>query len=148
MKQNQSTHNQRGVSALEFTILAPLLFVLVFGIVEFGLLFYDKAMLTNASREGARAGIIAKSPRVTISEIKQVVLNYAQSHLITFGSDTLEEDNIDVNPDPSGLSFGDDLTVTVNYQYDFLVLPNFGALGWGNLGDPITLTAVTVMRME
>ena len=146
MKPKQSAGSERGVSALEFTIIAPMLFVLIFGIVEFSFLFYDKAVITNASREGARAGIVAQSPRVTEAEIDQVVLAYAQNHLITFGGGTLTADDCD--PVWEGMSFGDDLTVTVTYQYDFLILPNFGPLGWGSLSNPITIQAVTVMRLE
>ena len=153
MNSNQSTHNQRGVSALEFSIIAPLVFVLIYGIIEFGILFYDKVMITNATREGARAGIISRVPRLTDDQIQQVVLDYAQSHLITFGSNTLVKGNIlivrqDVNADNPPNSFGDNLIVTVPYQYKFLLLPNFGPLGWGSLSNPITIQAVTVMKME
>ena len=49
---------QRGAAAVEFAIIAPLLFTIIFGIIEFSLLFYDKAVITNASREGARFGIV------------------------------------------------------------------------------------------
>jgi Flp pilus assembly protein TadG len=59
----------RGASAVEFAIILPILILLVFGIIEFSLALYDKAMITNASREGARAGIVAQIPRVTDTEI-------------------------------------------------------------------------------
>jgi len=112
-------------------------------------------MITNACREGARAGVIARSSRMTKDEIQQVVLDYAQKHLITFGSDTLIKDDThipvewnDVNSDNPPKSFGDDLIVKVNYQYKFLVLPNFGPLGWVSLSNPLTIQAVAVMKME
>ena len=125
IKTKLSFGSERGVSALEFTLIAPLVFLLIFGMIEFGCYFYDKALITNACREGARAGIIARSPRMTDDEIKQVILDYAQKHLITFGSDTLTKEDIDIDPESrAGASFGDDLTVTVNYQYNFLVFPN------------------------
>ena len=54
--------DQTGASAVEFAIILPLLVVFVFGIIEFGLIFYNKAMLTNASREAARAGIVFRAP--------------------------------------------------------------------------------------
>ena len=57
-----SRRNQRGASAVEFALILPILICVLFGIVEFGLLMYDKAVITNASREGARAGIVF-SPR-------------------------------------------------------------------------------------
>ena len=49
---------QKGVAALEFAIILPVLLLLTCGIIEFSVALYDKAMITNASREGARAGIV------------------------------------------------------------------------------------------
>lgn len=48
---------ERGAALVEFALVFPILLLLLMGIVEFGLLFYNKQVLTNASREGARAGI-------------------------------------------------------------------------------------------
>lgn len=134
--------NQSGTSVVEFAIVLPLLLILIFGIVEFSILFYDKAMLTNASREGARAGIVFSVPKITIPQIQSVVNNYCQSYLITFGS-TPNLTTV-VTPDPTTLVSGDPLTVTVTYNYSFLVLPNFITF----LINPIPLSAITVMRME
>ena len=140
MKAKMRRNNQGGSSAIEFAIVLPLLVVLLFGIVEFSILFYDKAMITNASREGARAGIVYSDPRPTDGDIAGVVTAYCGSNLITFGSGTV---NTIVSRGGSGVS-GDPLSVTVGYQYDFLVLPNFvSALAGG-----INLTAQTVMRLE
>ena len=61
---------EKGASAVEFAIILPLLVVFLFGIIEFGIIFYDKAMITNASREGARKGIVFRDPRVSVSEIQ------------------------------------------------------------------------------
>ena len=77
--------DQRGASAVEFAIVLPLLVVFVFGIIEFGLIFYNKAMVTNASREAARTGIVFREPRVTVAEIQTVVANYCNGMLVTFG---------------------------------------------------------------
>ena len=52
--------SENGASAVEFALVMPLLFVLIFGIIEFGIFLYDKAVITNASREGARAGVVAR----------------------------------------------------------------------------------------
>ena len=50
--------SQKGASAVEFALILPLLMLILFGIIEFSLLMYNKAMITNASREGARRGIV------------------------------------------------------------------------------------------
>ena len=47
----------RGVAALEFVLVFPFLMTVLFGIVDTSLLLCDKAVITNASREAARAGV-------------------------------------------------------------------------------------------
>ena len=58
MQTRMITKNQKGAAIVEFAIVLPLILMFLFGILEFGLLMYNKAMITNASREGARLGIV------------------------------------------------------------------------------------------
>ena len=163
MKTKMTIKNQKGASAVEFAIILPLLLVLLFGIVEFSILFYNKAMITNASREGARAGIVFASDRLSEAEIKAVVNNYAATHLINFDpSQVLDMDNpppkhtdsvigdSDVDDAISNglIDSGESLTVTVKYTYDFLVFPNLTKLLGGSFAGIQNLKAVTVMRYE
>ena len=50
MKTQNQKIGQKGAAAVEFAIVMPLLVLLTFGIIEFSILFYNKAMVTNASR--------------------------------------------------------------------------------------------------
>ena len=50
--------SERGVAAVEFAIVFPLMLLLMFGIIEFGTMMYDQIMVTNAAREGARWGSV------------------------------------------------------------------------------------------
>jgi Flp pilus assembly protein TadG len=140
-------NNQRGASAVEFAIICPLLVIFIFGIIEFGLVFYDKAVVTNASREAARAGIVFQpDPRVDIAQIENVGLNYCNNRLITFGS--VSGPTITVPGGPC-VNSGDELAVTVTYQYEFLLLPDFLANFFsGGLPGSIDISAVTRMRCE
>jgi Flp pilus assembly protein TadG len=52
--------DERGVALVEFALIAPILFMLVFGIYAFGRAYNAKVELTGAVREGARA--VALSP--------------------------------------------------------------------------------------
>jgi hypothetical protein len=97
-------------------------------------------MITNASREGARAGIVFRSPPVTDEEIGGVVDHYLGSHLITFGSPTTATTTVTRN----GSNPGDDLKVTVAYTYSFLLIPSFIT----RLSGGATMVGETVMRME
>jgi Flp pilus assembly protein TadG len=138
--------SQKGAAMVEFALILIPLLLITFGIVEFGIIMYDKAMVTNASREGARAGIVLRNTAdgdynpLTDTEIELVVTSYLGNHLITFGSGSV---GVTCAPKEPRVS-GGQLTVTTTYSYDFLVLPNFVT----TLTGPINLSATTVMRME
>lgn len=137
MATRNPAQNEQGTTMVEFAIIVVVLLSIVFGIIEFGVLLFDQHVLTNASREGARAAVVSRVPRLPESDVIDVVEHYCQQHLVTFGDSALLTTVVDRN----GTSFGDDLEVTVTYPFSFLVLSNFG------LG-PVTLTAVTRMKME
>ena len=140
--------SQKGAAMVEFAIVLPLLLIMVFGIIEFGLILYDKAMITNASREGARAGIVYVDSSgggscLDQEQIGQVVNNYCANHLISFGGDP-ENPTVPDTVAVGNCVTGTPLSVTVTYNYGFLVLPNFIS----ELAGGINLTAQTVMRYE
>jgi hypothetical protein len=136
--------DQGGVAAIEFAIVLPVLVILLCGIIEFSIAYYNKAMITNASREGARAGIAYDDViRLTEAEIGEIVNKYAAEHLITFGDShdpVTVTDPIDGDPPASGL-----LRVTVSYRYDFLIFPQFVS---DMMEDFLNLTCETVMMYE
>ena len=57
MKMLNKNIDQKGVAAVEFAIVLPFLVLLICGTIEFGLMFYNKQVITNASREGVRSMI-------------------------------------------------------------------------------------------
>ncbi len=52
--QGSSDHSGRGAAALEFALIAPILIVLVFGIVEYGLVFRKQLTISNAVQQAGR----------------------------------------------------------------------------------------------
>ena len=131
--------DEKGASAVEFALLLPLLVLIIFGIIEFGLILFNQQVITNASREGAREGILFNSDnRPTEADIKKVVSDYTKDHLVSFQRGTEAIPEVPTGP---CTALGNDLTVTVSYQYSFLILDNFGFTG-------PNLTATTVMRCE
>jgi Flp pilus assembly protein TadG len=53
-----SRHRQRGAAAVEFALVLPLLLTLVLGAIDWGWYFFVDQLVTNAAREGARAGTL------------------------------------------------------------------------------------------
>ena len=133
--------DERGVVALEFVLVFPFMILLLFGIVDASLILCDKAVITNASREAARAGIVVRVPQLTPAEVTSVALAYAQNNLVTGGTATTPTVTVDQS---GGTSPGSPLKVTVSYTYDGLVLGSAVSAITG----AITLTAVTVMNYE
>lgn len=138
----KTINNQEGAAMIEFAIILPLLLLLIFGIIEFSLFLFNKQVITNAAREGARRGVIMRAATRDVSaenvEIIARVNEFAEAHLITFGAGSL---SIVPLSDTRETSFGTDLVVEANFLYDFLFLSTIGI-------GPINLQSVATMRME
>ncbi len=53
-----ASRHERGVAAVEFAILLPVLVLLLFGFIQFGIAFNSKIQATNGAREGARLAVV------------------------------------------------------------------------------------------
>jgi Flp pilus assembly protein TadG len=152
LRKARMPHRQRGAAVVEFALILPILLVLLVGTIDVSLALYDKAVITNASREGARAGIVARSPALTEDEIKvvveDVVKHYLEGALVSLGSPSAastkacEQPTVKVN---KGLWKEDEiLTVTVCYIFQGVGLGSLSA----SLGKPWLLQSSTVMVYE
>lgn len=135
------TSDQRGAAAVEFALVLPVLLALLVGTVDMGLMLYDKAVITNASREGARAGIVLRNPKPSAADITAIVHQYTQANLIsplpsTAPQVTVLQSSPAVYPQP--------LQVDVRYTFNGLAL---GSLMQA-LGSPWVIHASTVMINE
>ena len=50
--------SESGAELIEFALTLPLLLLLVLGMIEFGFLFQEYEVVTNAAREGARIAVL------------------------------------------------------------------------------------------
>ena len=171
MKRKIIIKDQNGATVVEFAIIVIVLLIFIFGIIEFGLLLFNKQVITNASREGARAGIVSRADRFSASDpvnIEAKVRQWSEDHgwLITFGNNNFNIDvkcayDSDTNGEPDSscdpstgagccdpyaetnccARFRCPLTVRVTFDYDFLFLSSLGV-------GPITIVADTVMELE
>jgi len=152
--------DDNGQAILEFAYVLPFLMIVVLGVIEFGVLFYDQAVVTSATREGARAGIVFQkdsagnywSEAEMQAKVQQTVNDYLQGRLISFGPATsvtttatrggnVYADGVDYYEYAPG-NIGK-LEVAVAYQHEYLAIPNF--IGFG---DTVNLAAETIMRLE
>lgn len=156
MLRRKTTKHEKGAAAVEFALILPLLLFILFGTIEFGLVMFNKQVLTNASREGARFGIVVVSGgvRKTPDEISTVTLDYTKkedglgglsSLLISFKEPVAPV----IDPIVPCNTSGQDLTVGLSYQYNFLVVPDLSKLfGTEILPNNIMISARTVMKCE
>jgi Flp pilus assembly protein TadG len=126
-----------GILAIEVALCLPLLVMLIGGSVEFGLALYFQEIITNASREAARAGIVIGVTRPTQGEITNVALTYLTNAGVRCGTSCISVTGAQG-------SSGTDLIVSVDFPYRFVILPSFIE---GFVGD-ITLHAATTMKHE
>jgi Flp pilus assembly protein TadG len=145
---NRSLKNEKGVAAVEFAILLPLLLLIIFGGVEYGLVMFNQQVLTNASREAARAGIVVGSDSIADPDILGIALDYCQDYLVTFESPQPSPTVTIARDVDNSSEFGHPLSVTVQYDYRFLLLPNLSGLFGGSSSSSLALEARTTMRYE
>jgi Flp pilus assembly protein TadG len=130
---------ERGTSVVEMAIVLPLLLLLVFAIGDFGIAFTRWNSLTNAVREGARVGVVFRSPcngGTVTTEISDTVSNFA-------ASSGLDASTISTTVANVCGGTGTQLTVAATAPYDYI---GVGALA--GLAPTINLRARTVMRNE
>lgn len=128
--------NRRAASAVEFALIAPVFFLLILGMVEYGRMVMIQQIITNASREGARRAVLDGA---TTTEIQGLVGDYLQLAQVSPAGAVI---TVSPNP-PNSAEFGDPITVTV-------AIP-FNQVSW--LPTPMylggrTMRATTVMRRE
>jgi Flp pilus assembly protein TadG len=128
----KSLKNQKGQALVEFTIILPILLIVVMGILEFGIMLNSYLAIENAAREGARAGIVGTSD----TQIK---------NLIVATSPSLDPNNLTVTITPTDVNrkSGDTLTVQVTYNHK-LIVPIISSLFNGG----VVLNCETSMRVE
>jgi TadE-like protein len=127
---------QQGVAAVEFALALPLLLMLVFGLIDFGLAMYAKGLITNASQEGARFGAIYRLNSLSVSDIQ----THVQAYLQTAGFPA----PVTITVAGAGGPSGSPLSVRVDYAYHLQTLPELVA---GLAGD-LDLSAETVRHLE
>jgi Flp pilus assembly protein TadG len=69
MKITQKIQREDGAAAVEFALIVGVLAMLIFGMLQYGLAFFELQNLRSAAREGARIGAVG----ATATQVKQRV---------------------------------------------------------------------------
>ena len=98
----------------EFALVLPILSLLLFGVIQFGLVFNNYLTLTDAVRAGARKGAVGRhlsDPQGSATTaVRDAATDLRQSDL-----------NVSVSANP-GWTPGAEVTVSANYPYRISLL--------------------------
>jgi Flp pilus assembly protein TadG len=150
---------EKGNVTIELALVMPLFLFIMAGIIDLGLLFWEKHVITNATREGARAAAKAVDTgtavvaQITQSQVRQVVQDYVnQFGLKNLDGSTLVLGGGNFSYTWANTGSGPVLNVTLNQiPYKMMLLPNFSTFfgGTRSPGDEaFYLNAQTSMAAE
>lgn len=116
--------NERGAVAVEFALLAPLLMIMLFAIIEFGLVMAKVVTYVSAAREGSRYAAVHCQPNGVSSDvctqalIQQKVVDSAVGYDIGPGAPTADRD-CEVDPGEAvKVSWLQDIPIAVPFLPD------------------------------
>ena len=104
-----SKTSERGAVAVEFALLAPVLVMLLLGIMEFGRAYNVQVSLSSAAREGVRVMAITNNPTGARTAVKNAAVAVQPA---------LTDSNITVTPNVC--TSGTQVTVKVSYTLSTL----------------------------
>jgi Flp pilus assembly protein TadG len=116
MNLKRTIKNERGQTMTEFAFVLPILLVLLFGIMQFGIIFNNYVALTDAARAASRKGAVSRNASDPRGDCEAT--GYAAgANLKNPGTDFKLTCN-------STWAIGSDVTVVATYPYDV------NLLGW------------------
>jgi Flp pilus assembly protein TadG len=108
----QNIGSERGQTMTEFAMVLPLMVVLLFGIIQFGIAFNNYLTLTDAVRAASRKGAVARGTPNPVADCTGAAQNAAAN---------LDTSKLKVTCTSSWQS-GSDVTVTGTYPYTIHLL--------------------------
>ena len=135
-----------GTALVEAAIIIPLVLLLMVGIFEVGRLYQTFQVLTNATREGARASVV---PTGDVPTVQAIVQQYMQDGQLAAANDATVDVNRAASIVVNGTALGASL-VTVDYPFQFMVLQPVAQLvvRGSTAGQAFTIRTTALMRNE
>ena len=137
--QDRMKRRQLGQTIIEFALLAPLMFLFVYMIVDFGRAMGERIMIEHAVREGARYAAVHTSCDDIMTRTysqAQKIINKNNNVKVTYSNDPAEA--------------GDTVTVSiVNFNYTPAIINSISKLTGGTAPSiPLTSSASARLEME
>src|SRR5689334_16768863 len=94
---HRSSRKRAGATAVEFAIVAPVMFLMIFGIIELGRVLMVMHMLSDVARDSARYAVVTEGSNQSSSTIS----TYATTRLTAYGISSSVTPTIIVNDSSS-----------------------------------------------
>jgi Flp pilus assembly protein TadG len=112
VKKRISIRNQQGQTMTEFALVLPVLALLLFAVIQFGIVFNNYVTLTDATRAGARKAAVSRQTSdptgTTVTAVRNSASGLKQSNLNVTVSSTWQASS--------------DVSVTASYPYSISLL--------------------------
>ena len=139
MTRKPSIKSEQGQTMVEFAIVAPILLMLILGIIQLGVLFNNYITLTDAARAGARQAAVGRS----LPAPESTTISKTQTSAANLASQSQANGQTCSNAIPPAASAklcvfvcsessgtctapswaqGSDVTVKATYPYDFSIM--------------------------
>ncbi len=100
----------RGAAAVEMALILPLLLLIIFGALDFGLMYHDQISLNAAAREGARLSALGQGSAVN-GRVQAAAADVRPSNPVT---------GTVVTACPASPALTDTTKVTATYSYSYI----------------------------
>ena len=132
-----------GQALVEFSLVLPFFLVLLFALVDFGRGFYSWLLVTNAAREGARAGAVQLDSAGIDTQIRaSICKTYPTNCSLDTTKMTVTKTNVQGTR-------GTEMSVDIVYTFQFVtpIGSLMSLIGGSSISSP-PITAHSGMRLE
>jgi Flp pilus assembly protein TadG len=113
VKKRIQIRSQQGQTMTEFALVLPVLALILFAVIQFGIVFNNYITLTDATRAGARKAAVSRDDPNRDADVMAAVRSSATD---------LDGSKLSVSPPSSTWDSGTDVTVTASYPYSISLL--------------------------
>lgn len=130
--------SQRGQAVVEFALVAPVVLLLILGLVEFARAWNTQQVLTDTARESLRSSVVANTGFTYDAMVRLVHNNLRRA--------ALDPDRADIYLDGWKAGTGTPARIEIDYEYDFGFFAPL--IGWATGDRTLVLSTSFVMRNE